>query len=842
MSEYLLLFVIAIALFALASTAAPFLRRLGQLRQGPEPVLRAQLEEALHQLREDLEHTIARSQARADEAIALTQKIVGALGPVSSALGDLKGRLVTLENLELEARREGLKQELSQVAEEVKRLNEALSERDWEGPHRQLEALMRVLEQRVENAESSISRLPGRIDSIVAQLSLVSTLTEDIDELRNRLSKIEATLAAPKGAKQREDRPSGSSLSDPASRGGGSRLPRGPVGIGDPKTQRAPKAALVASRSSGNWQIYVELHDDLGGVQVSQGSVALLNSPSSTNMFGPLADLAAPLSIGRHGDPPVAVPLLSADRPVLYFRYQGEFASEVRHPSRGLFLIIARSDWTYDEERSSPAPIEQENVSIPGFRAHFISAGHDWRIVFFRPGEPDFYAASSSTSYDLEGKQIDDAEDTMGPLFVSAVPTLASKYANRPNEIANVVVGVEGRGLGRWRRQYPFDAENQSWRQGVKDNGSGWYFLRLYDLNNQLIDSFDFRYSLGLKEIRTAQGSSALVRDFVSIDFRHDNGVVVELNDSSPDFAPRKSATPEGTYFTWQSNPHISKVRFTLNEGAQSVPICVSTDRIWWRILRSNAELTPWTATELELQEDDFIGTSETALELHVPGVERAKVGFSRDDCRSVVIGANSEAKLQLHTFSEAKQLRPSGDKVLIFLAETEESEVELRLVVLKRPVTCKWCDFTTANIEQLAEHVAREHHARCFEQLALRGEGRSRALFVCTCGQYYPDSALPDENPIDRLSRHVDRDHLNKTMAYTKISDPEQIRILTGMKDKWVWRCKVGHNCRPIAPTGEDQQSSADKIEHLWQEHSNDLSIDSDTWTAENEARRFGS
>src|SRR5262249_12088243 len=150
------------------------------------------------------------------------------------------------------------------------------------------------------------------------------------------------------------------------------------------------------------------------------------------------------------------VPLLSSDRPVLYFRYQGEFASQVRHPSRGLFLIIAPNDWTYDEERSSPAPMEQEEVSIPGFRVHFISAGQDWGIVFRRPEKPDFYAASSSKSYDLYGRQIDDAEDTMGPLFVGDVPMLASKYENRPNDIANVVVGVEGRGLGRWRKQYSF--------------------------------------------------------------------------------------------------------------------------------------------------------------------------------------------------------------------------------------------------------------------------------------------------------------------------------------------------------------------------------------------------
>jgi hypothetical protein len=258
--------------------------------------------------------------------------------------------------------------------------------------------------------------------------------------------------------------------------------------------------------------------------------------------------------------------------------------------------------------------------------------------------------------------------------------------------------------------------------------------------------------------------------------------------------------------------------------------------------VRADADDPWWGATELELQKVDFLGVSETALELYVPGIQRVNIGLSREDTRPVSIAANSEARLALSTFSGSEPLERQGDKGLMLWAEIDDSTVELRLAILKAPVKCKWCEFMAADAKQLARHAVSEHHPRCFEQLALRGEGESRALFVCSCGQYYPDSALPDENPIGRLSRHVDRDHLNKTMSYTKITDPEQIQILTGMKDKWVWRCKIGPNCRPIAPTGTEQQSSGDKIDHLWQEHSSDLCIDSDPRIDQNESRRIGS
>jgi hypothetical protein len=259
------------------------------------------------------------------------------------------------------------------------------------------------------------------------------------------------------------------------------------------------------------------------------------------------------------------VSLLSNDNAILYFRHHGEFASQVRQPSRGLYLIIAPNDWTFDEERSSAAPVEPEDVGVPGLCAHFISANQDWKIVFHRPSGQDFVAASSAISFNLKGKQAEDAEDTMGPLFVGAVPTLESKEPHHFDEIRSAVVGIEGRGSGRWRKEYAFDATGQLWRKGVKDNGSGWYFLRLYDSQGHLIDSLDFRYSSGLKEIRTAKGLNALVRESISIEFRHDNGIVVELDGSLPGLDPRRTTATESTYFTWRSNPHLFKARFTVS-------------------------------------------------------------------------------------------------------------------------------------------------------------------------------------------------------------------------------------------------------------------------------------
>jgi hypothetical protein len=114
-----------------------------------------------------------------------------------SALSDLSDHITALEGLELEARHASLLEELTRVAGEVRRVEGALSEQNWEPAHRQLEIALKALAQRVDETAGSISVLPTRINAIAEQLSVLSTLIDETKELSSRLSKIETTLASP---------------------------------------------------------------------------------------------------------------------------------------------------------------------------------------------------------------------------------------------------------------------------------------------------------------------------------------------------------------------------------------------------------------------------------------------------------------------------------------------------------------------------------------------------------------------------------------------------------------------------------------------------------------------
>ena len=73
--------------------------------------------------------------------------------------------------------------------------------------------------------------------------------------------------------------------------------------------------------------------------------------------------------------------------------------------------------------------------------------------------------------------------------------------------VGSLVVGEEGPGTHRWRM--PFSAITGQRETAMPDEllarNGGWYFLRVYDKNDHLLESFDFRFATGLYGITIAQ-------------------------------------------------------------------------------------------------------------------------------------------------------------------------------------------------------------------------------------------------------------------------------------------------------------------------------------------------
>jgi hypothetical protein len=150
--------------------------------------------------------------------------------------------------------------------------------------------------------------------------------------------------------------------------------------------------------------------------------------------------------------------------------------------------------------------------------------------------------------------------------------------------------------------------------------------------------------------------------------------------------------------------------------------------------------------------------------------------------------------------------------------------QADMKAVTTQVSVKCHWCDVRLTDREAMCDHILAEHDDRVFERLALHGEakiGGPKALIVCLeCGKFYPDSALPSENPITLMGAHVNRCH--ERMRYRHITDPEEVRSLLGLEEMWVWRCKLeGCPATAIVPVAADQSARSNKKSHLLEEHS---------------------
>jgi hypothetical protein len=589
---------------------------------------------------------------------------------------------------------------------------------------------------------------------------------------------------------------------------------------------------LVVTRDSGDWDIFAEVEPiDSSNLQVMQGNKALYER-SERSLFGPLRDLTTPVQILSHDVEVAQIALITQESPLLFFRLQRDIGRFVRHPSRGLNLAVIPIEWRYDDAKSGAPRIEPELMGIPGYRAHFFSADANPILAFDRPGEAPFEVHCAKPEFRLQGRELPDADEEMGPLFVADLPTLEGT-PEAMEKIRTVVIGAEGRGSGRWRGEYELDAERWRLPEDVRTQGSGWYFIRLYDVEHDLIDSFAFRYAAGLKGIDVEGPGLTQGHDEIRVTFFHDEGVSVIMMASILSVAEHSTVPgSQSTLFTWPCHPDVRKPVFEVCDGGKPVRVTLDADRIWWALVNGFQALEPtWRSSPIQLTPEHCAPESDAQLLVRFPrsaGVD-AFIGFSRADRRKIQIAAD-RASVHLHGFSEAPELRRFGAQRLRMWVRSDGTEFELDIANVSVPMKCPWCETHIIEQEEMVSHLLSRHHDSCFERLDLRGEelvksGVPNYLLVCPVdGQYYPESPLPEERALRRMESHYRQLHPNVvSLKYLWIGDSQQIKNLLGLREKWVWKCKIGSSCHPIAPTSDDQHVLSDKKGHL-REHINDL------------------
>ena len=436
---------------------------------------------------------------------------------------------------------------------------------------------------------------------------------------------------------------------------------------------RRPKPEIICWKKERQWIPAVEIPEELlenSGLAVLQDGLPLRQEESKEACW-PLERVFGEVVVQWiEGEGVQEIRVALGQDGYLLFKLSGQNQNRgrcVKFPSSGSYLVMVPDDWVRDDTLSGPPPVEPESVFLTGYKAHFfeLEKDDDGKIAFCTPTGELFEIESKAPRFELVGDRLCDATEKIGPLFGKRPPQIRAPDDQTWKDVGTIVVGEEGSGKGRWRKVfYPNPGEiQQDLPSEVADRKGGWYFLRLYDTNDDLIESLDFRFLYALKEIRLPQPSPLPSEDGhrpVCVEFLHEPGCAVQPADNLTNIHIERQ--DDATILTIPPDPTCDETRWIVGaEDGPQAELTILVERLWWGIGEEHNAPSEWKDRPLALQRDDFAATSKEALWLRLPRhrwVDKVLVGFERSKARLYNVKVTEKTiAVPLREFSDSKEV-----------------------------------------------------------------------------------------------------------------------------------------------------------------------------------------
>jgi hypothetical protein len=517
----------------------------------------------------------------------------------------------------------------------------------------------------------------------------------------------------------------------PASRGGRPRsLTSEENREAGSRTRSHPRRPdITCWKCDGEWVVGIEISDThpSPNISVRQAETLLAEDSFRTGCW-PLARLDTPVMVHDRGSD-TQWTLEVGDQQWLLFKLGGpklEQGRRVKRPVSGLYLAIVPAGWSRDDERAGRAPTSPEPVHGGEYQAQFFdlneAASHCialrdqlGRSVTIDAGGPQFH---------LVGHAVPDATGRIGPLFGGELPRLGIVNGDW-SAVQTIVVGQEGGGQQRWRTSFPPHRErvDQELPREILERRVGWYFVRFYDFDDRLLDSLDFRFVAGLREISVPARSLVPPTEEghlpTTITILHEAGYrVTPSDDGCPDI--RLEGDREKTIIEVPRSPECDRSEWTIRTqggDGEGVPITLLIERLWWGVgtdVRSPGE---WTDRPIPLVSGDFAATSDKAIWLRLSRARwlgNVAVGYRREDAREYYVRvAQRDVPIPLRDFAGTQELDdPAAPRELKVWLPTEGGPQEgtIGLLAVEEPRSA--LDATTITAHRLATILTRLRRA----------------------------------------------------------------------------------------------------------------------------------
>jgi len=405
---------------------------------------------------------------------------------------------------------------------------------------------------------------------------------------------------------------------------------------------RTPRPEIVCWKRDREWILAVEIPEVVTTVSVLQNGMPIREDELEKGCWQ-LAEDHGEVTFTGEDERTDHFGIEVGDESCLVFKLSGlerNRGRRVKNPTKGSFLVIAPTDWERDESESGPAPARPEYVCLEGYRAHFfnLEGGSEQRIALRDSIGRSHMIGSNEVCFQLVGKELSDASEVAGSLFGCLPPRIRINNGNWES-VETIVLGEEGRGRGRWRSGFQPDPTltEQDIAAEIADRGTGWYFVRFYDSQDDFIDSLDFRFCPGLQRIAIPRSdplpSPEGHRELI-VEFQHDSHCRVHDNALSPAQVERSEGR---TILKIPPEQKADRTHWFVGDGRTHVTVTILAERVWWGLGRVNELPTQWSDSCLFLPRDSFAATSEDAVWIRLPKprwIDRLLVGFQQSKWR----------------------------------------------------------------------------------------------------------------------------------------------------------------------------------------------------------------
>jgi len=473
---------------------------------------------------------------------------------------------------------------------------------------------------------------------------------------------------------------------------------------------RRPKPEIVCWQRERRWILAVEVPEDLWEepeLAVHQNASPLAQDEREGHWR--LDQVYGQVTVHWEEETPQETKIALGEEHYLLFKLSGQDQKRgrrIRSSSSGSYLVVVPENWARDEELSGSPRASPEPVSVKGYQGHFfdLERGSDKRIAFRTPEGKPILIESRAARFELIGTQLNDASEGIGPLFGQSAPQIRASHDRVWADISIVIIGEEGSGRGKWRKSFSPAPEGREQRLPAEaaPRKDGWYFLRFYDMDDDLVESLDFRLVCALREIKVFQPSpfpSEGEHGPVYAEFTHESDCAIQPTD---DLARSIQVEGKGnkTRLTIPPSPTYDETRWHVgsrSEGNPHVQVTILAERLWWAVGQEGILPLEWEDERLSLICDDFAPTSKKALWLRLPvrrWTDRVLVGFEQSRAKPCPVKVTAkEISIPLRDIGDYQEMRGRDrDQFLNIWIERDSELVEGIVAIIpesKGPILC---------------------------------------------------------------------------------------------------------------------------------------------------------